>query len=243
MDRIELYYDTGSPFSLLAYHVLVKLQHQWNAQLVLRPVALGMLFKMSGNDFSVGKCAAKQRHAHKDIERTATLHGIDNMVTTPTRFPTSSLQAQRILTAIKQQFGDEMLHEASLAIWNAYWVCPLCTLPCHRWSSTPSTQQRDQDIAQPTVLHEALCTCMDDAMATRLVEHDCKQPDVKAALVATTKQAAEAGAFGAPTMLVTRAADGCTALFFGCDRFDHIAAFLGRAYVNPTADPFARARL
>lgn len=108
--------------------------------------------------------------------------------------------------------------------------------------ATNPQQQRDQDIAQPTVLHEALRTCMDDATATRLVNHDCKQPEVKAALVATTQHAADAGAFGAPTMLVTRA-DGCTALFFGCDRFEHIAAFLGRVYINPTADPFARARL
>lgn len=224
MERIELYYDTGSPFSLLAYHVLRKIHQQWNVRLELRPIALGLLFKMSGNDFQIGKCQSKQIYAHEDMARTAALHGVSGMVTTPTRFPTSSLQAQRILTAIKQQYGDEMLHTASLAIWNAYW-------------------KGDQDIAQTLVLHEALCTCMDDATATRLVNHDCKQPDVKAALVATTKQAADAGAFGAPTMLVTHA-DGRSALFFGCDRFDHIAAFLGRSYINPTADPFfARARL
>lgn len=129
MDRIELLYDTGSPYSLVAYHVLIKLRQKWDIDLVLRPIALGMLFKVSGNDFSVGKSAAKQKYAHEDLRRTADLHHIKGLVIMPSRFPTSSLQAQRILTAIKQQHGDgELLHNASLAIWNAYWVRLLCTL-------------------------------------------------------------------------------------------------------------------
>lgn len=93
------------------------------------------------------------------------------------------------------------------------------------------------------MLIDALCAGgFDHTTATRLVDHDSTQPDIKRALVDATQRAHAAGAFGAPTMLVTRARDGRTEMFFGADRFDHIAAFLETAYINPTADPFVSRR-
>lgn len=58
----------------------------------------------------------------------------------------------------------------------------------------------------------------------------CDSDPIKDALKAATEESIAKGAYGAPFFLITNKA-GKEEYFFGSDRFEHIAAFLGEPYV------------
>lgn len=63
--------------------------------------------------------------------------------------------------------------------------------------------------------------------------------DVKLALKERTQEIIEWGAFGAPSMLVTNA-EGKTEFFFGSDRWEHVADFLGKKWQGSQPNTAAR---
>ncbi|KAI1466991.1 thioredoxin-like protein [Daldinia caldariorum] len=62
------------------------------------------------------------------------------------------------------------------------------------------------------------------------IEKAESSPEYKAKLRATTQEALERGAFGAPWMWVTHGTTGRGEPFFGSDRWSHVYAFLGLPY-------------
>eukprot|EP00455_Lapot_gusevi_P035422 TRINITY_DN3921_c0_g1_i5.p1 TRINITY_DN3921_c0_g1~~TRINITY_DN3921_c0_g1_i5.p1 ORF type:complete len:162 (-),score=47.04 TRINITY_DN3921_c0_g1_i5:66-551(-) len=139
----------------------------------------------------------------QDISRLARFHGL-SMKVPPSQFPTDSLPAQRILTAIDMSASpagsSEALSKASRAFWQAYWG-------------------QDKDLSDVTVLKEALAGAgFSQTQISTWLEQAGSAP-VKKRLKSYTDQAIEAGAFGMPTMLVRATPQAEPSFYFGSDRF------------------------
>jgi len=165
---------------------------------------------------------ARGVHLLLDLKRTTAFYGID-AIRMPSRFPISSLLAQRVLTVIatcpptskstdNNDNVNRCLMEVSRRMWQLYWA-------------------EDQDISQPDVLVQALVGdghfSLDEA--THIVHHLATEEATKAALKATTEEAIKRGAYGAPTIFVraiTEQPDQAQ-MFFGSDRFHLVAHQLG----------------
>lgn len=76
---------------------------------------------------------------------------------------------------------------------------------------------------------------MSDEQIKKILELSTSQP-VKDRLKAVTEEALESGAYGMPWFRVKNAKSGETDVFFGSDRFDAIAYFLGLHYSGPQPD-------
>ena len=77
---MEFYYDLVSPYSYLARGRLEEICRETGAELVLKPILLGAVHKMSGNRAPI-ETPAKARYQARDIRRWAERYGL------PMRFP------------------------------------------------------------------------------------------------------------------------------------------------------------
>lgn len=112
----------------------------------------------------------------------------------------------KILTAVKYKYPS-LLIPLSLSFWYAYW-------------------QGGKNISNTEIIYDILIQTgfMMDQVA-RIME-DVDHPQTTQALRLNTQKVIDRGAFGAPTFLATNSNSSTTELFFGSDRFDHIATFL-----------------
>ena len=109
-----------------------------------------------------------------------------------------------------------MMEKLSIKFWERYWAL-------------------DGDLGD----EENVRSCLAEFFSSDESEQIWKDKDdakVKEELKQTTAQALQCGAFGAPWIHVVRD-DGKIADFFGSDRFESIAKFLGFQYqgVNPSS--------
>ncbi|RKO88189.1 thioredoxin-like protein [Blyttiomyces helicus] len=145
-----------------------------------------------------------------DISRNSDLFQIPTRF--PTAFPTNSLKAQRALMALKQQ-RPEKLVEASRALWQCYW--------------------RDQgDLASDADLVRVLTPVLGEPAVRALLTAGVADKAIKDGLLRATQEAAELGAFGAPWIQVTVPGKE-PVCFFGSDRFEQMAMFVGEIWVGP----------
>ncbi|KND04374.1 uncharacterized protein SPPG_00103 [Spizellomyces punctatus DAOM BR117] len=195
---IKFYYDVVSPYSYIAFHLLRRYRPTWNFDLVLVPMFLGFTLKNVGTPPPAFN-PVKVEYMRKDIGRIKTIHNIE-MNVFPNPFPANTLKAMRLLHAIKLQGSAEVLEDATVKLFASYWT-------------------KGEDIASPQVL----ASCVEGEEYLKAMETQ----QVKDSLVALSKEVVEKGVFGAPTMLVDRG-DGKAEVFFGSDRLDHVAWFLGK---------------
>ena len=188
--QVEFYFDFGSPTAYLAYTQLPKLAADCGATLVWRPMLLGGVFKATGNASPV-TVPAKGRWMFQDMARWARRYGVP-LAMNP-HFPINTL------TLMRGAVGMQMRQPADFqryvdAVYRAMWATP-CNL------------------GDAAVLADTLQRAGFDVEAFNALVGD---PEVKAALVANTEEAAARGAFGAPTMFVGEQ------MFFGQDRLDFV---------------------
>lgn len=170
---LDVYFDFSSPFSYLGLTQAEKIATRTGAQLTIRPMLLGALFKSVGTADApmLTWSAAKQSYAMNEIHRWAKHWGAP--LTWPSRFPTNSVKALRCYLALPEErrlaFRD--------AVYRAYWA-------------------EDRDIANEDVLRGLIGV---DAEAILARTQD---KDIKEALFAATQHAVDAGVFGAPTFVV-----------------------------------------
>jgi 2-hydroxychromene-2-carboxylate isomerase len=113
-------------------------------------------------------------------------------------FPVNTLILMRAATGVQLRMPDRL--EAYLdGVFRAMWVEP-------------------QNLNDPALVAEAWRAAGFEPQATLALAND---PEVKAALRATTDEAVARGAFGAPTMFVGEE------MFFGQDRLDFVREALG----------------
>ncbi|KAJ3136990.1 Farnesyl pyrophosphate synthetase [Physocladia obscura] len=148
----------------------------------------------------------------KEIQLLKQMYDID--VGNPANFPSISMLAQRILFALKVQ-NSEKLEDVARAFWKLYW-------------------RDEKDIESKKDLYEYLAPIVTSEAANRLINVDSQNDKIKKGLINVTNSLVkEHGAFGLPWFIVKRASDGAEMTFFGSDKFEAIAWFLGEKYEGP----------
>ncbi len=187
---VEFFFDFGSPTSYLAYTQLPRIAAETGAQLRLRPMLLGGVFKATGNASPVS-VPAKGRWMGSDMPLWAKRYGVP-FAFNPA-FPINTLSLMRGAAGLQLR-QPERLGAYCDAIYSALW-------------------QHQQNLGDAAVLAATLAAAGFDAEAFVALVAD---PEVKAALVATTEEAVARGVFGAPSCFVG------DQLFFGQDRLDFV---------------------
>ena len=187
---VEFFFDFGSPTSYLAYTQLPRIAAETGAQLRLRPMLLGGVFKATGNASPVS-VPAKGRWMGSDMPLWAKRYGVP-FAFNPA-FPINTLTLMRGAAGLQLR-QPERLGAYCDAIYSALW-------------------QHQKNLGDAAVLAATLAAAGFDAEAFVALVAD---PEVKAALVATTEEAVARGVFGAPSCFVG------DQLFFGQDRLDFV---------------------
>lgn len=187
---LEFFFDFGSPASYIAFRQLPALAAERGAEIAWRPMLLGGVFKATGNASPV-TVPAKGRWMMGDLQRWAQRAGIPFRFNP--HFPVNTLTLMRGATGLLLRDRARFLPYCE-AVFDALW-------------------QQGQNLGDPAVLATLLRGAGFDAEAFAVLVAD---PEVKAALIATTDEAVSRGVFGAPTCFVG------DAMFFGQDRLDFV---------------------
>jgi 2-hydroxychromene-2-carboxylate isomerase len=187
---VDFFFDVGSPASYLAWTQLPAICQKHDADLVYRPMLLGGVYQATGNS-SPSTIPAKGRYTQMDYERHARRYGV------PFRgnpyFPIITLFLMRAVTGIQLRQPGR-LQQLLACVFKGLWIDAL-------------------DLNEPQLTSDILQSGgFDPAEIERLTQ----DPQVKAALRATTEEAVKRGVFGAPTMFVG------DEMFFGQDRLEFV---------------------
>jgi len=175
-ERVEFFFDVGSPASYLAWTQLPDLCAQTGAELVIRPMLLGGVFQATGNA-SPATVPAKGAYTMMDLTRHAKRYGVDFRANP--FFPINTLVLMRGAVGV-QMHQSERLQAYLAAVFKAIWVDA-------------------QDLNQPALVAKTLQAAgFDPAQLLAL----SGQTDVKNQLRQTTEEAVARGVFGAPTLFV-----------------------------------------
>lgn len=190
---LEFWFEFASTYSYPAAMRVEEACASQGVPLVWRPFLLGPVFASQGlKDSPFNIYPIKGAYMWRDLERLCEAQGID--FKRPSDFPRGSLLAARVACA----FDD------------APWVGAFIRKVYH------ANFARDLDVSQPQVIVELLTDLGQDA---RAVIDAAQAPANKDVLKALTKDAADRGVFGAPTMTVGEE------LFWGNDRLDAAIAW------------------
>ncbi len=197
--QVELLFDFVSPNAYLAYYPLKDIASRQGAEIVITPIFLGGMHKLSGNAppfIRDAEVKGKNAYAMLEMQRFIAKHGFDKFTMNP-HFPFNSIMLQRLLMAAKE-VGRELEFIDFL-------------LP-HVW-------EQGANMTDPEAVMALLETSQFDggAMAERIQSGGLKQQ-----LVDNTANAVERGAFGIPTFFVGEE------IFFGKDRLVQVEEDLAR---------------
>ena len=187
--RIEFYFDFGSPNAYLAYKVMPSIERRLGTRFELKPALLGGIFKATGNQspaVTLAGVPAKAAYEQRETQRFIARHNLTRFRFNPA-FPINTLHMMRG-TMLARKLG--VFEPYVEAVYAGMWEEAL-------------------NMGDLDVFHGVLETA---GLPTReFVEH-VVDPDVKAALIASTEEAVGRGAFGSPTFFVGEE------MYFGKDR-------------------------
>jgi 2-hydroxychromene-2-carboxylate isomerase len=195
---LDVYFDVSSPFAYLGLTQLPALAQLTGVTPRLHPILLGGLFRDIGQAdvpmFAMPK--PKLAYTSREMGRWARWWGVPFEM--PTKFPQRTITAQRLCILAAQRSADAGVRLANV-LGRAMWA--------------EGRDLEDDDTLRGLV---------GDAGFPREWIERTREPDVKAALIAETTAAKEAGVFGVPTWIV----DG-KHLFWGQDRLELVMRALG----------------
>jgi 2-hydroxychromene-2-carboxylate isomerase len=192
--NLDLYWDFSSPFSYLASTQATSLAARTGAKLAWRPMLLGGLFRLVGQVDVPLNAMSEAKQRMMRLDMERWARFLGVPFRFPSRFPMNTVKAMRCWLALPDERRDAFRE----ATYRAYWA-------------------EDRDIASDDVLRELLSDGNGDVLAR------IQAPDIKQALIAATREAADAGVFGAPTWVV----DGDD-LYWGQDRMSLVEEALVR---------------
>ncbi|MBX7496534.1 2-hydroxychromene-2-carboxylate isomerase [Qipengyuania sp. 6B39] len=194
---LELLLDLAAPNGYLAWYPLKDIAERTGAELVVTPVFLGGMHKLTGNAPPMLRDAdvkGKVPYAAREFQRFLDRHAMTKFRMHPA-LPFNSILVQRILVAAQDQAEMQALVDAfQPAVWERNIDCG------------------DAD-AMRAVLEEG------GFEADRLLAAT-QDPEVKQALIDNTESAVGRGAFGIPTVLVG------DEMWFGKERLGQIEDYL-----------------
>ena len=197
-NKIEFLFDFASPNAYLSYQVLREVAARQSAELVITPVLLGGLFKLTNNQapmLAFGEVKGKLEYDMLETQRFIEAHDLNKFVFNP-YFPINTITLMRGFIAAHEMGVVDQYVEVNLS---AMW-------------------EQGLDMGDPEVVAGVWQSAELDA--ADLVEAIQTQP-VKDALLQNTQQAADRGAFGVPTFFVG------DEMFFGKERIIQIEQMLG----------------
>jgi 2-hydroxychromene-2-carboxylate isomerase len=192
---VEFFFDFMSPPSYMAYWRLPQIALRTGAQIIWRPLYTIGLHQLVGNQSPI-MVPAKGAWIAKDLQRFAERHDIP--------YTANPHQPVKVVPALRGALAAQ-----EMGVFPAYVRAVFTAM----W-------QDKRNIGDPGELR-SICRAAGvdaDALLARI-----EAPEIKSRLVANTQEAADRGAFGAPSFFV----DG--ELFWGQDRLD----FVEEALVKP----------
>nr|XP_021322618.1 glutathione S-transferase kappa 1-like isoform X1 [Danio rerio] len=204
---IKLFYDISSPYSWLAFEVLCRYKHIWNVELKLKPAYLAGVMYGSGNQPPVLN-PSKLLYMTSDLTLLSQYFGVP-MYRPSKLIKKDSVIPMRFVTAVaeKEKDGDDLVEKVSRELWKRMW----------------STHQ---DIVQPASLTEVGIKAGFSANEVEDILILAKSQQIKDKLTSITNEALKYKCFGLPFIVVQ--VDGKAGVFFGSDRFELMAYFLGK---------------
>ncbi|KAF9570752.1 Glutathione S-transferase kappa 1 [Mortierella alpina] len=206
---IICYYDLISPYTFMGFKLFNRFRKQWpEVDVTFKPILLGGVMAGVKNK-PLFEIPSKFSHMKADLDRISAVTEIPFKF--PTQFPVSTILAMRLLTVLQ-------IHEAE-----KYEQC----------IDKDEYFVHGHNISQAEVLQTALTPIFKPH--TGRIESYLKltaDPEIKQIFKQNTDEAIARGVFGAPTFIVKKAGEPAEKeyLFFGSDRFEMIAAFLGLPY-------------
>lgn len=194
---VEFIFDFAGPNGYLAWYPLKEIVARSGAQLVVTPVFLGGMHKLTGNAPPMIRDAdvkGKVAYASREFQRFLDRHDMVRF-RFPAVFPFNSILLQRILVAASDEAERLGLIDALL----------------------PAVWERGLDCGDSNAVAHELSTAGFDAQ--RLLEAT-QDPEVKQRLIDNTENAVERGAFGIPTYFVGEE------MWFGKERLGQLEDFL-----------------
>lgn len=173
---IEFYFDFSSPYGYFAAEQIDALAAGHDRTTVWRPVLLGAIFKITGQQPLV-TIPLKGRYAEHDLKRSARGYGLPLRM--PARFPVSTAAACRVYYSLADR-DPPAAKTLALALYRAYF-------------------RQDRDISQAAVVTAVAAELGHDAGAAGAAIDD---PAMKARLQAEVEAAVARGVFGSPYLLV-----------------------------------------
>ncbi|GAA5834887.1 hypothetical protein JCM3766R1_002031 [Sporobolomyces carnicolor] len=221
MTRITLCLDIVSPWSYFAYKILKRYRSAWNFELIIKPFFLGGVMQASGNQPPL-KIKNKGIWMNKvDLPLFAEMSDIP--YTFPESFPINTIQVMRFLRALEQAHPDK-LEPATDFFWELVW---------NRKGSESA-----KDAIDPATFCEKLvrANVLSQDQVKRVFELS-QSSEIKDALKNEAAQLVNKdGAFGFPWIIVEKEGGSSSSgkrSFFGADRFEHIAFYLGKEWDGP----------
>lgn len=190
---IDYYLAPQSPWTYFGHARLVQMAKQTGATVRIMPVDLGgQIFPATGG-LPVGQ-RPPQRQAYRLVELQRFSHFLQMPFNLkPKFFPVAGDDAARMIIAVDQHDGVDAAMKVCGAVLAAVWV-------------------QERDIADASVLQAIL---KEQGVAADRWD-DAKAPSAQDAYMAYTRQAMDAGVFGAPSYVV----DG--EIFWGQDRLEFL---------------------
>lgn len=193
MAKLNFIFDFGSPNAYFSYKVLPGILARSGAELVIQPILLGGLFKITGNQppmVAFGNVAGKLEYETLESKRFIEKHKLTAFRFND-HFPVNTISIMRGLLA-----AQELDCEAAYidVVFSAMW-------------------EQNLKMDDPHVITEALnAGGLDAAAIMAMTQTDA----IKETLKANTQAAADRGAFGVPTFFVG------DEMFFGKDRLGQV---------------------
>ena len=195
---VEFILDLGAPNGYLAWYPLKEIVARAGAALLVTPVFLGGMHKITGNAPPMMRDAnvlGKVPYAALEFQRFLDRHGMDRFSLHPD-LPFNTILLQRILVAA----ADQAEMQALVDLFQ------------------PAVWERNIDCNDPEAVRAELES--GDFDADQLLAAT-QEPEVKAQLADNTQRAVERGAFGIPTFFIGNE------MWFGKERLGQIEEYLG----------------
>ncbi|ABC63747.1 2-hydroxychromene-2-carboxylate isomerase [Erythrobacter litoralis] len=197
---VEFIFDFVSPNGYLAWYPLRDLVARTGAELVVTPVFLGGMHKLTGNAPPMIRdkdVKGKVEYSLLEMRRWIDRHGFDKYRLHP-QFPFNSVTLQRMLLAVE---GEERVRLVETLL--------------------PMLWEEGVPVDDPAAIGRGLSDAGFDAEELLAKTQD---PAIKQQLVDNTQSAVDRGAFGIPTFYVDTG--GEDEMFFGKERLVQIEEML-----------------
>lgn len=196
---LDYYFAPQSPWMYLGHARLTELLQRTNTEVRVRPVDLGQIFSVSGGLPLPQRAPQRQAYRLVELRRFSEALGVP-LNPQPRHFPLPGDPAALLITAVATHDGAAAAMRLTGAIGQAIWA-------------------QERNLADATELGAVLAEC--GLAAQRLAQ--AQDADNRALYAQHTREAIDAGVFGAPSYVV----DG--EIFWGQDRLDFVERRLNAA--------------